>query len=153
MMNAVPTVSNEAKMYKIMGDLKLSNQHREMLHKNISVAIDAIEASILANPTVEEFKTLLLRTLAIHGRDKTVCSYEFKVVVYEEIKEGVKGLVDKWKAGFYQEDIDEHDWRVSIVKGGTKVRVHMTETAMARVKAEWAERAKHGGHRKIVFYE
>ena len=153
-MSTVPTVSNEAKMYKIMGELKRSNSHRAILHAEANAAIDEIEASIIANPTVEVLKTLLLRTMAIHGRDKTVCSYEYMVKQIKSTKEGGEELVDVWVTGGSQKmDIDEHDFQVSIVKGGTKVRVHLTKEAMKTLKTEWAEKEKHGKHRKIVFYD
>jgi len=154
MMNAVPTVSNESKMYSVMADLKLSNQHRQMLHKHINAAIDEIEVSILANPTVEAFKTLLLRTLKIHGRDKAVCSFERKGFEHKENKEGRRVMTEVWIPMSHKIDIDEHDWRVSIVKGGTKVRVHLTEEAMTKQKEYWADiEKKHGNHRNIVFHE
>ena len=156
---STPPTPTERKMYKIMGELKKSNDHRAILHKHINQSLDAIEALILANPTVETFKSLYLQTLSIHCREKTVLTYQSPKQVYNEETQDYEFTLNRtgdkvWESHEFSKFIGPAEWRVSIVRKGTKVRVHLTEEAMDQVRAEWDENAKHKeSYRDITYYE
>lgn len=120
-------------MYHVMGKLKASNTHRAMLHEQINASIDLIEAMIIATPESDALKTLLLKTLETHRRDKTVAKYK------------IDGLEYTSESSIRATD----DWMVSVVRGGSKVRVSITPKKAAALRAE-LERM---GATTIVLYE
>ena len=128
---SAPT-GEEKKLYHVMGKLKASNTHRAMLHEQINASIDLIEAMIIADPSAA-LKTLLLKTLETHHRDKTVAKY--KIDGMEYTSESKIQATD--------------DWMVTTVRGGSKVRVSMTPKKAAALRAELERR----GASAIVLYE
>ena len=125
--------AEEKKLYHVMGKLKASNTHRAMLHEQINASIDLIEAMIIATPESDALKTLLLKTLETHRRDKTVAKYK------------IDGLEYTSESSIRATD----DWMVSVVRGGSKVRVSITPKKAAALRAE-LERM---GATTIVLYE
>ena len=111
--------ADEKKLYHVMGKLKASNIHREMLHAQINASIDLIEAMIVADPS-EALKTLLLKTLETHRRTKTVAVY----------------LIDKIEHNVESHIQANDDWRVTVVRGGTKVRVSIAPAKVATLREE-----------------
>lgn len=121
----------------VLGKYKGANINLDTLHKQINKSLELIEEKILASPEDESLKTLLLQMMEIHQRDKCVAN-----VQGWEYVEGHRSL----KTQTIHKDIKNNaDWAVSIVKGGTKVRVHLTKEARAAVQkaledsGEWTE--------------
>lgn len=128
---SAPT-TEEKKLYHVMGKLKASNTHRAILHDQINASIDLIEAMIIADPSAA-LKTLLLKTLQTYNRSKVVAKYKL-------------GKID-FNCEFLIQATD--DWMVSVVRGGTKVRVSMSPKRAASCLADLERR----GATAIVLYE
>jgi len=100
----------------------------------IAKTIESVEAAILKDPS-ETFKHLLLQVYSNHGRGKCVATIQKAtdtmtkdgLLIWENIS--VERLIK-----------DNEDWIVSVVKGGTSVRVHLSPKAAADVEAELDDR-------------
>jgi len=102
-----------------MGKLKSANKIIEKLHEDISRTIGYLEECVIEQPDNDALKFALLGVMRAHNRGKNIGGYEMRQI----------GSDNKWS----QEPIHaritpgDGDWEVSIVRGGTKVRIHASD--------------------------
>jgi len=136
--------------YGVMARLKSTNEDRHMRIERSHDMIKAAEAMVLANPTVEPLKRLLLQQMGILCKGKAVGQYEERECVWNpdtkayEYPLDTKGQpIEKWKIASEVDYIkDTADWMVSIVKGGKDVRIHYTPEANKRMLKKLEDKCK-----------
>jgi hypothetical protein len=159
-MAAAPaTTAAQREMIAVKANCKKAYDWLRTLSAQASRVITLIEANVLSNPDDDEAKELLLETMATFRRKKTVVSYEVakthldpvtNEVVYDKTASGEQ----IWEKLGHEEEIDTTSWRVSIVKRGTAVRIHLTEDAADEFVSDWDKRVKNAPHqfRNVVVY-
>ena len=99
----------------------------------IAKTIQTVEAAILKDPS-DILKTLLLQVLENHGRDKCVATYQ--QITDTKTREGVA----IWETKSIDRLIENNgEWVVSVVRGGTGIRVHRSAAESALLKADLDE--------------
>ena len=125
----------------VLSKYKGANINLDTLHKRINKNLELLESKILADSSNEDMKTLLLETMEIYCRDKCVAKVKFW-----EYQEG--GVKIEHEESIYM-PVNVEDWTVSIVKGGEKVRVHLTKEGVVKARKELVDSDK---FHSIVMY-
>jgi hypothetical protein len=136
--------------YGVMARLKSTNEDRHMRIERSHNMIKAAEAMVLANPTVEPLKRLLLQQMSILCKAKNVGQFEKRDCVWNPDTKAYEYPLDKkgqpielWIVVAEAERIkDDADWMVSIVKGGKDVRIHYTPEANKRMLKQLEDKCK-----------
>ena len=115
----------EIKSYAIMAQLKGRGKIIEMLWENIQKSWELMESLIIADPDNKTLQDLYLDTMEAHKQSKCVCSYN----------EAVDG---KNKVLNHSMRINKNDFRISIVKKNTKVRIHIKEKVAIKLKRTYS---------------
>lgn len=119
---ATPTVTYPNKSYnEILQDLIFARALSKKLSTAASSMIDMLENKVIENPT-NELKELLLSTYELYNRKKTVANYNLNDSTGFPIIEDKSG---KPKSYSLEKIINPKEFQVSIVRGGTKIRVHL----------------------------
>jgi vacuolar-type H+-ATPase subunit E/Vma4 len=135
----------------VMGKLKSANHHLTVLHDKVNRSLDMLEARILADPINEVYKSMLIEYLDLYSRSKCVAT------VYVERKDAdgniarhkVSDEVLMDKANISKPIQPNGEWIVSVVKGGTEVRVHLSDTAKAKLTAQLNSQPE---YKKVTVY-
>ena len=107
---------------KVKGAFKII----DMLHARENDNIKAIEETICMNPTHTYLHDLLLNILERNCKDKAVASYQ----VYDKEKK-------IWITQSLHKGITTNgDWKVSLVRDGTVVRVHLKDDAKKNIATD-----------------
>ena len=118
---------NEKACMAVMKNLRFKGECLEALHEQVNKSFDALEALIVAEPDNKALKTLLLQTMEIHKRYKTVATY--KTPTDEKTKDGKT----VYETNNYAKHIkNDGEWTVSVTKSGG-VRIHLTEAIRKEV--------------------
>ena len=110
----------------ILSRLKTSNAIVRSQRKTLDDNLKATEQLILAQPDNEVLKTLYLTMLKNDGADATVATWVEPVERDGKVKMVTEHCVRR---------VNTDEFRVSVVRGGTKVRVHMTEAFAAELES------------------
>ena len=118
---------NEKACIAVMSKLRFKGECLDALHEQVNKSLEALEALIVAEPDNKALKTLLLQTMEIHKRHKTVASY--KTPTDQKTKDGKTVYETNQYAKYIKNDAE---WTVSVTKSGG-VRIHLTEAIRKEV--------------------
>jgi hypothetical protein len=124
-----------ATTYAVMGKLKQANIIIDELHRRMDAALKHIEGFLLQKgyEADDDFNTAMriayLTTLESYQRKKTIGHCLYKTIKEDGSVDWVKGPIEH----FYKQC---SDWEVTVVRAGSKIRVHLTAEACAAIKRD-----------------
>lgn len=124
--------SDEIACMRVMSNLKFKGECLDTLHEQINQNLRLIERLIVAQPDNEALRTMYLQTLTNYKRGKCVATWTQEVEVID--KKGVKTM--KPQKVSVERRYNMTDWTVSLT-AKKEVRVHLTDTANAKLEAEY----------------
>ena len=149
----------QTELISVKANCKKAYDWLRIRDRQMTQIIGLLEGNVLEHEDDDEAKEILLAAYDTYDRKKTVVSYEvakthLDPVTHEVVYDKTASGEQIWEKMGHEEQISNINFEVSIVKKGTKVRVHLTAEAADEFEADWAKRIKNEPHkfRNAVVY-